>query len=307
MMTSRFATALFSGLILASGLAFAQPTAPFNRTFVSARSGLDTNNCLPTTPCRTFPRALFQTAYQGEVIVLDSGGFGEEVTIVWPVSIQVPPGVYAGMTVLDGDGITINTLGRVQLRGITLNAVGASSQHGIHISSSTEVYLEDINVSSFLGNGLNVAGAAVVMVKNSEFRNSNHGIHVQTAGGTAQVTLDGVILENNQTGVHIAGPARTVARDCVAVNNTYGFGADGSGALLVVDRALIAHAFSLNKTAVIAYNTAIARVSNTVITNVWNGLQNYGNGATVISRGNNHIAGATNANVGTITIDSAPN
>jgi len=170
------------------------------------------------------------------------------------------------------------------------------------------VYLEDIRVSSFLGNGLNVAGNAVVTVKNSEFRNStNHGIHVQTMGGTAQVTLDRVILENNETGLYIVGPANAVARDCVAVNNFHGFGANGSGALLVVDRALIAHAFVLNKTAVIAYNSAIAKVSNTVITNVWNGLQNYGNGATVISRGNNHIAGATNSSVGVITIDTAPN
>ena len=46
-----------------------------NRSAVSA-SGLDTNPCTVSSPCRSFTSALAQTAYQGEVIALDSAGYG---------------------------------------------------------------------------------------------------------------------------------------------------------------------------------------------------------------------------------------
>jgi hypothetical protein len=303
MKASRLAILLFSGLIWGGGVAIAQ-TPPFNRTFVSARSGLDTNSCLPTAPCRTFSRALIQTAEGGEIIVLDSGGFGAFLTINQSVSIVAPPGVYAGMSVLDGDGITINTLGAVHLRGITLNGSGATARHGVLISAAAEVNLEDMNISSFNESGIEVNDDALVTIRNSVARECGTGIRVQTQGGAAQVTADHVILERNSgAGMFVVGPSKALARDCVAVHNTNGFAANGSGAVLVIDRAVIAHPYVFDRAGVIAYSGSTLKISNSVISNVYNGFQNYGNMATVISRGNNTMTDVLNAHVGTVTTE----
>ena len=44
------------------------------RTFVSATTGNDANNCLRPTPCRNFQRAHDAVADGGEVVALASGG-----------------------------------------------------------------------------------------------------------------------------------------------------------------------------------------------------------------------------------------
>jgi hypothetical protein len=77
------------------------------RTFV-ASYGSDANPCSLTAPCRGFAAAVAQTSTDGEVIVLDSAGYGT-VTIAQSVSIIAPPGVYAGISVFSGDGITVGS------------------------------------------------------------------------------------------------------------------------------------------------------------------------------------------------------
>ncbi len=99
------AFALFSGLGNAA-----------QRTFVSG-AGSDTNACTLVAPCRGFAVALTHTDPNGEIIVLDSAGYGP-VTIDKSVSIVAPPGVYAGISVFSGDGIVISGSGiDVALRG----------------------------------------------------------------------------------------------------------------------------------------------------------------------------------------------
>ena len=77
------------GVVAAMGLAAPPPAtaAPAQRTFVSS-GGLDTNTCLLAAPCRGFQAALLQTNAGGEIVVLDSAGYGP-VTINKAVS---PPG-----------------------------------------------------------------------------------------------------------------------------------------------------------------------------------------------------------------------
>ncbi len=70
------------------------------RTFVST-AGFDTNDCSLTAPCRGFAKALTVTDVGGEIVVLDSGGYGA-VAIGQPVSIIAPSGVYAGISVFAG-------------------------------------------------------------------------------------------------------------------------------------------------------------------------------------------------------------
>src|SRR5215472_3306097 len=101
-------------------------SAQVQRTFVSGL-GSDANPCSRTAPCRTFGQAISQTNPNGEVIVLDSAGYGA-FTITQAVSITAPPGVYAGISVFSGDGITITAGGSdtVILRGLTLNNQGST-------------------------------------------------------------------------------------------------------------------------------------------------------------------------------------
>src|SRR5437016_13159561 len=72
-------------------------TAQTTRTFVSAQVGNDANSCVPTAPCRTFGRAISLTLSGGEVIVLDSGGYGR-FTVKQAITIQAPAGISAGCT-----------------------------------------------------------------------------------------------------------------------------------------------------------------------------------------------------------------
>src|SRR4029453_9954756 len=114
------AIAVLSGIMAQDALALAQ------RTFVRS-DGLDANACTILQPCRSFAAALAKTSADGEIIVLDSAGYGP-VTIGQSVSIIAPPGVYAGITVFSGDGIVINgnVNAKAVLRGLTVNGQGGN-------------------------------------------------------------------------------------------------------------------------------------------------------------------------------------
>ena len=71
------------------------------RTYVSAQHGSDSNPCSVTSPCRTFGAAIAAVAAGGEVIVLDSGGYGA-VTVTKSVTLEAPAGIYAEKTVAKG-------------------------------------------------------------------------------------------------------------------------------------------------------------------------------------------------------------
>jgi hypothetical protein len=99
-------------MALAVALPAAAASASAQRTFVSP-GGADANtasNCSLVLPCRSFGAAITVTNTGGEIIVLDSAGYGP-VAISKSVSIISPPGIYAGVSVLSGEGITMNTAG----------------------------------------------------------------------------------------------------------------------------------------------------------------------------------------------------
>jgi hypothetical protein len=119
----RFSTVL-TVLFLGGSALFAQA----QRTFVSAQHGSDANPCSVSSPCRTFGAAIAAVAAGGELVVLDSGGYGP-VTITKAVTIEAPAGIYAGLYVASGDGIIVDAGGgdTVILRGLTLNSVGTGT------------------------------------------------------------------------------------------------------------------------------------------------------------------------------------
>ena len=122
-----------------------------SRTFVST-SGLDTNACGPTAPCRTFSAALALTSAGGEIVVLSSGGYGP-MTITQSVSI-VAAGVHPSISVSSGDAIGINApSATVNLSGLALIGEG-SATNGLHIVNASSVVISGMSIEGFQ-NGIN--------------------------------------------------------------------------------------------------------------------------------------------------------
>lgn len=172
------------------------------RTFV-ASYGKDANPCSLTLPCRSFAAAVTQAASGGEVIVLDSAGYGP-VTIVSSVTIAAPSGVYAGISVPPGgEGVVINAPGAVvTLKGLMINGQGNNAEAGI-----------------------NFLKGAILTIENCEIANvgfSTAGIVAQAPGGSA-VVRDTLVRGPLNIGISVyqptAGQATTLIADNVAVQN----------------------------------------------------------------------------------------
>src|SRR5262249_30693488 len=107
--------------------------AQLSRTFVSAAIGNDANNCDRPTPCRTFQGAHNKTTTNGEILVLDPGGYGS-VTLTKSISI-VNDGVGEASILVSGlsTGITVNAgdADYINLRGLTVQGIGFGGGFGL--------------------------------------------------------------------------------------------------------------------------------------------------------------------------------
>jgi hypothetical protein len=174
------------------------------RAFV-ATDGVDNPTCSVTAPCRTFGAAIAVTTGGGEVIVLNSGGYGK-VTIGKAVSIIAPPGIYAGISAFPGDdGVTVaaGPTDKVVLRGLTINGQGGNA--GIVITSGQETHVEDCTIANVGSDGIRVDGGGRTHIARSVVR-SNGGIGLRIALGTPDVYVsDSRFAENGDGIVNEAG------------------------------------------------------------------------------------------------------
>jgi hypothetical protein len=107
---------------------------PCGRTFVSGH-GNDANtatNCAVTTPCQTFAAAYGVTTAGGEIVALDSAGYGP-LTITNSVTVIGINRAFVKPTP-STTGITING-GKVTLDNIEVNGAGGASTTGITLNS----------------------------------------------------------------------------------------------------------------------------------------------------------------------------
>jgi len=204
---------LFLTLALASGAT--EALAATQRSFV-ASTGADANPCNLAFPCRSFGAAITQTTPGGEVIVLDSAGYGAAV-ISQPVSIIAPPGIYAGVSVFAGGptagvGIVVNPgAGKVTLRGLTINSLGGTT--GISYQSGDALYIDNVIITNFPTAGLsaNVATSGSLQVTNSILRDNAVGAHLNATGGTLTIGIEGTLFARNGVGVDLRdGTAGTI-------------------------------------------------------------------------------------------------
>jgi len=127
-----------ASLAIAMILVFASAAyATSARTFVSGL-GNDANmssNCPVTNPCRTLATAYGITTAGGEVIVLDSAGYGT-LTITNSISIIAlqPASISVAAS---GTGVTVNAGSGhlVLLKGLEINGANTSNSTGITVNS----------------------------------------------------------------------------------------------------------------------------------------------------------------------------
>ena len=122
---ARFATL---GLVLTAMLSSAPASAQNTRSFVSAQSGSDSNNCTRLSPCRTFAVAFTNTVAGGEINTLDPGGY-DPLTITHAISIVSGLGEAGVLVPSGGTGITINAGASdiINLRGLIIEGAGVGS------------------------------------------------------------------------------------------------------------------------------------------------------------------------------------
>ena len=209
------------------------------RTHVSAAFGSDSNtatNCTATAPCRFFQAAMSVTDINGEVIVLDSGGYGG-VTITQSVALIAPTGVYAGISVFPrSNGVTIATAWvNVVLRGLTIN--GQGGDFGIHMTAGSMLSIENCVISNFpTGIGIYVNTTAKVRIFDTIVRNSSFGIYLSNV---PVATISRSTFVDNNDGIWIRGDTAGTTTTAVISDSTVSGSSYGITARSMVANAIV--------------------------------------------------------------------
>jgi hypothetical protein len=257
-------------------------SAASQRTFVS-RTGIDSNPCSFTLPCRSFTAAIVQTSPGGEVVVLDSAGYGP-VTITQSVSIVAPAGIYAGVSVLAADGITINAGATdiVRLRGLTITGVGGA--RGIVATSVGLLDVANVEVSGFTNRGLDFAapGGQLAVADSAFVGNGGDGVRVESAAAKNFATVSRARFDRNDNGIVIGANAfGTVADSSASYNVTNNVLVTSGGAASVTDCSITGSDVYGSSWGVAVTNGAVADVARCRMTGGSFGVIAYGVGAKV--------------------------
>jgi hypothetical protein len=282
----------------ALGLAAASPAcAQLNRTAVSV-VGNDANNCAVATPCRSFARAITQTNPGGEVVALDSAGFGP-FTVDRSITVQAAPGVHAGVTQTAGNAVQISAgaSDKVVLRGLVINGMGTASAGIAFTGGGAETQVENCVVTGFVDWG--IISFLPIRVQDTIVRESGIGINIDNAGGPVNATLERVQLQNNSTfGVLAWRNAKVAVRDSVAALNGDGFRASDGGVLNLENSLATENGIGVTANTYF-FGGGTVRMSNTMAVDNGTGVE-VGTG-TVESWQNNRIRGNTTNLSGVLT------
>ncbi len=272
---TRITTSLFFAALLAFCLHVASAQAQYVRTCVSA-NGNDANTCHCNQPCRTFQRAHDQTLSDGEVTVLDPGGYGP-VTITKSISIVNDWAGEASIQVSGGGtGITVNApaAGYVNLRGITIQGVGFGGGVGLRFGAGFALTMTNCVVRNHTNDGIQflpVANSHLSLSNTILADNGGNGIRVQpTGGGSVKVTLTRVEAYNNSgDGIFVdgefmlqSGAIRATVTDSVAANNgATGFAVNSRAQLILIRSVAAANAKGAS-----ASNASILLIGQSTVT-----------------------------------------
>ena len=308
-MLKRNLTRVFA-LALPFLLAAISAQAQAARTFVSS-SGSDANDCSRSSPCRNFQRAHDAVASGGEVVALDSAGYGA-VNITKSVTIT-GEGVHAAATSpsTGGNVVTVNGAGiTVVLRHLQVQShPSAAGGSGIFARNFAVLHIEGCTVRAastgvfFSPVAADGTPARKLFIKDSILRNNGgSGIFLANAAdtGTLSATIERTRMENNASG---GGAdfrfAKVTLRDSLASGNAFTGILASDGSEVTVESCV---ATNNGNHGIAAFNGGIVRVSNSTATNNTQfGFRNDGT-STFESRENSTVRGNGLGNTsGTIT------
>ena len=245
--------------------------AQATRTWVSG-VGDDLNPCSRTAPCKTFAGAITKTAKDGEISVLDPGGYGA-VTITKSIYINGTHGAGYGSIINSlVNGVIINITDvndvrkAVRLRALDIN--GASTGiNGVSILSASNVWVEDSVIDGNTGNGttsgigIRVASAAScnLYVTDTMIHKNVTGVRVTATTGFAVANIRNSNIEGNTTGLDVTTNGFATVQDTrFAANSTNGVVTSSGGTATLRDNI-----FSNNGTAINAgAGTTVRSLSN---------------------------------------------
>jgi hypothetical protein len=201
-----------AGAVFAFALALPLAAQAAPRTFV-ASTGNDTNtatNCPVTAPCQSFAAAYSVTNVSGEIIALETAGYGPR-TITNSVSIIA---IQRGFVKVNASstGITI-TGGTVILDNIEITGSGNASSTGISVSGGARLILKNSALVR-LTTGLSVSNTKVDVI-NTDIVSNQTGIFTDGTGvdassvvpsGVTQVRLYARNVMANATAFFMANP-----------------------------------------------------------------------------------------------------
>ena len=251
--------------------------AQATRTWVSG-VGDDLNPCSRTAPCKTFAGAISKTAKDGEISVLDPGGYGA-VTITKSIYINGTHGAGYGSIIASlVNGIVINITDvndvrkAVRLRALDINGV-STGINGISLLAATNVFVEDCVIDGFTGDGVSsgmgirmaLSGSGSLFVSDTMIHKTIKGIRATSSAGFAVANIRNSNIENNTTGIEAAtGGFITVADSRIASNATNGVQTSASGAQMNIRDSVLSN----NGTAINAgAGSSVRALSNLLLNN----------------------------------------
>jgi Right handed beta helix region len=271
-------------------------SAQVARVFL-AGTGNDAGDCTnQATPCRSLQGAVNQCPVNGEIIILDNGGYGG-ATITKSLTVNASAGVVAfiARTIF----VNIASTGKVVLRGLSMNGVVFGDSDGIVFQGAGTLVVENSVIAGFTnGAGIYQTDASNLIVNNCEFRNESIGVWAQASN----TVIENSRFEYNdpygvRAGVSVGTPNVSI-RNSVFANNFIGVYADSTSqtqpALIVVDTCTIAHNVYGSFAQTGAAGSATIRVTNSTIDHNVNGMFLTGAGAAIESYGNNRLTANTN-------------
>ena len=248
-----------------------------------ASFGNDANDGSRNAPKRNFQAAHNAIAAGGEIVALDTAGYGL-LNITKSVTVTAPPGVTGLISASTNfaTGVYINAPNAaVTLRGLTIENVGIAG-YGIIVNAIVRLHLIDCVISGFSQTGLtfsppNVNGGAIALITRCTIRDcGGKAIQMDSNAQIRRMVVTGCNLESCNGGLVIVGEtpldpgeASCTVRDTVVSDNEIGFEAR-QGAYLTLQQCTISAnsvhgVYATTGAAVTVQNSAVTITGTTAI------------------------------------------
>ena len=286
-------------LTLATGSAQAQAT----RTWVSG-VGDDANPCSRTAPCKTFAGAISKTATNGEISVLDPGGFGQ-VTITKAITLN-GDGTLAGILAAGVTGIIINapSTADILIRNLSINGTAPNGTSpgitGIRFIAGGTLTVQNSNIYGFNTSCIDVAitsGGPVTNIVDTNLASCVTGISVSNTAASqrSSVNVSRSKITDTTTGINGSRQAN-IALDNVVIA--------GAGTGVAITSGGFAPASEVNINLGMIAMSGLGLQINSGATARLNGVYFSANGKAMDNQGacetanNNRLGGNVNGNTG---------